>query len=151
MRSWAEWEWLPGAKEALRLLKNFGHPVIIISNQAGIALGEMTEQDLTDIHRRMTAEVLTSGGRIDAIYHCSHGREDGCECRKPRPGMLHRAQRDFNLDLSRTWFFGDDDRDGQAAKAAGCRWARVSEDFSLLDAVRQLVHGELQVAAVSTD
>jgi histidinol-phosphate phosphatase family protein len=151
VRSWAEWEWLPGAKEALRLLKDFGHQAIVISNQAGIALGELTEQDLSDIHRHMTADVLKAGGQIAAIYYCPHGREDGCQCRKPRPGMLHQAQRDFNLDLSRTWFIGDDERDGQAAEAAGCRWARVSEDCSLLDVAQRLVHGELRVASVSKD
>lgn len=137
VHAWADWEWLPGAREALRALKEAGYRTIVISNQAGIARGEMTEADLAAIHAAMREEVRASGGEIDAVYHCPHGWDEGCACRKPQPGMLHRAQRDFHLDLSRVWFIGDDERDGQAAEAAGCPFALVSEQRSLLDVVRQ--------------
>ncbi len=141
VRSWSEWEWLPGAKEALRLFKEAGFRVIVVSNQAGIARGEMTEVDLIKIHERLKQEVQTAGGEIAAIYHCPHGWDEGCECRKPRPGMLYQAQRDFHLDLHRTPFVGDDERDGQAAEAAGCPWVQVSEQQSLLDVTWRLLNG----------
>jgi len=141
--TWGNWEWILGAKEALRLFKEAGYRVIIVSNQAGIARGAMTEEDLAEIHERMEAEVVEAGGRIDAIYYCPHGWDEGCECRKPKPGMLFQAQREFSLDLSRTYFIGDDERDGQAADAAGCPWLLVSDEMSLLDYARQLVHGSL--------
>lgn len=139
VRSWAEFEWLPGAIEALRRLKEAGFRVVIVSNQAGIARGAMTEEDLLDIHRRMVREVTREGGGIDAIYYCPHNWEEGCDCRKPKPGMLLQAQRDFSLDLSRTPFVGDDERDGQAADAAGCPSILVSEQKSLLDAVIEII------------
>lgn len=141
VRTWDEFEWLPGAREALRLFKDAHYRVIVVSNQAGIARGVMTEGDLKRIHKRMQAEVLEAGGRIDAIYYCPHDWDDGCKCRKPRPGMLFQAQRDFNLDLSRTPFIGDDERDVQAGDAAGCPTALVSEGISLGDITARIVNG----------
>lgn len=139
VRTCDEFEWLPGAREALRLFKEAGYRVIIASNQAGIARGAMTERDLLHIHERMKADVLKAGGEIDAIYHCPHCWDEGCECRKPAAGMLFQAQRDFSLDLSHTYFIGDDDRDRQAADTAGCLWARVSGEVPLLNTARKLV------------
>ena len=144
VRSWAEWMWLPGAEEALRLLKEAGYRVIVVSNQPGIARGEMTEAALAEIHQRLKTEVCEAGGEINAIYYCMHDWDEGCECRKPRPGMLYQAQRDFSLDLSRTYFIGDDERDGQAADEAGCPWALVSDEVSLLDLTYRLLTGTLQ-------
>lgn len=127
IRTWAEWRWLPGACHALARFHRAGYRVILISNQAGIALGSVTETALEEIHSRMRADVEKAGGRIDAIYTCPHHWEAGCACRKPKPGMLWAAQRDFHLDLTRTFFLGDDKRDAEAAEAAGCLFAEVSE------------------------
>ncbi len=138
VRKWDEFEWLPGVQGALRLLKEANYRVIVVTNQAGVGRGMMTEEDLFSIHRRMTAEVTASGGRIDAIYYCPHHWADNCECRKPRPGMLFEAQHTFNLDLTRTVFVGDDETDAQAADAAGCMSVPVSSQQSLLDIVRRL-------------
>lgn len=139
VRNWAEFKWLPGAKETLRQLNDAGFKVIIVSNQAGINRGAMTENDLSRIHLQMVKEAEESGGRIDAIYYCPHDWEEGCECRKPRPGMLFQAQHDFNLDLSRTYFIGDDERDAQAADAAGCLAALVSDQNPLVKIVGELI------------
>jgi histidinol-phosphate phosphatase family protein len=138
VRSWQEFEWLPGSKEALALLQQTGFRTLVVSNQAGVARGAMSEGDLLEIHRRMVREATMAGGSIEAIYYCPHGWDEGCECRKPKPGMLFQAQRDFNLDLSRTLFIGDDERDAQAADAAGCPSLLVSEEKTLLQAVQQL-------------
>jgi histidinol-phosphate phosphatase family protein len=145
VRGWDEFEWLPGAKEALRMLHEAHYRVIIISNQAGIGRGAMTRADLTDIHERMKAEAAVVGGRIDAIYYCPHDWEEGCECRKPKPGMLFEAQHDFNLDLSRTLLIGDDERDAQAAEAAGCPGVLVTDNISLIDITHKVVGGTLQL------
>lgn len=126
IRSWEEWQWLPGAVEALVRFHRAGYRVIVISNQAGVALGAMSESMLDEIHAHMRADVEAAGGRIDAIYVCPHHWNAGCPCRKPRPGMLFAAQRDFHLDLSRTFFLGDDRRDAQAAEAAGCLFGEIS-------------------------
>ena len=72
----------------------------------------------------MVREAQRAAGSIDAIFHCPHGWDEGCDCRKPRPGLLYQAQREYELDLTRTVFVGDDDRDAEAALAAGCRFRR---------------------------
>ncbi len=143
VRSWEEFEWLPGAKEALRLFKEANYRVIVASNQAGIGRGSMTEQDVNEIHDKMKEEAMQAGGRIDAIYYCPHDWDDGCECRKPKPGLLFRAQRDLSLDLTRTPFVGDDERDAETADAAGCPSLLVSPEVSLLDIARRLIDRKL--------
>lgn len=142
VRSWAEWEWLPGALEALRAFRSAGWRVAVITNQAGVARGALTGQDLEAIHARMRAEAEQAGGRIEAVYACTHGWDEGCDCRKPAPGMIFEAQREWTLDLSRTWFLGDDDRDAEAAARAGCRFLRIGEGLPLLAAAAQLLAGE---------
>lgn len=139
VRAWSEFEWLPGAQEAFRTLREAGFRVILVTNQAGIARAAMSEEDVKQIHERLRSEVNKIGGQIDAIYFCPHGWDSTCECRKPRPGMLFQAQRDFHLDLSRTFFIGDDDRDGQTADAAGCPFLRVTDEHPLLYCVRELL------------
>lgn len=134
-----EFHWLPGALQALELLHTAGYRVVVVSNQAGIARGVMSETDLADIHRAMSEQAAAAGARIDKIYYCPHDWDGGCECRKPRPGMLFQAQRDLNLDLTRTYLLGDDDRDAEAADRAGCLFGKISEDQSLLDWVRALL------------
>ncbi len=140
VRSWTDWRWLDGALDALRRFAEAGWRVVVITNQAGIARGAMTENDLAAIHERMVGEAREAGGRIDAIYHCPHGWDEGCECRKPRPGMLFEAQRAFDLDLSRVYFIGDDERDGQAADAAGCPFAMVSEESPLIQVADRILN-----------
>jgi D-glycero-D-manno-heptose 1,7-bisphosphate phosphatase len=131
--------WLPGAIEALQSLAAAGYRFVVVSNQAGIARGAMTFEDLDQVEARMRSDLARVGVTIDRWYYCPHGWDEGCECRKPRPGMLFQAQRDLHLDLTRTLFVGDDDRDGQAADAAGCRFAQVGEARSFLDIARELV------------
>ena len=151
---WEDFEWLPGVETALRLLRENGYRVVIVSNQAGIGRGVMTDEDLASIHHAMAAQVAAAGGRIDAIYYCPHDWDAGCECRKPRPGMLFQAQRELNLDLSRTFFVGDDERDAAAAESAGCLFAMISEARSLLQWVHELLtnqsmeekHGEANLS-----
>jgi D-glycero-D-manno-heptose 1,7-bisphosphate phosphatase len=139
VRSWSDWTWCEGALEALRLLHDAGYRCLIASNQAGIGRGVMSEADLASVHDRMKQEVAQAGGWIDAIYWCPHNWDDGCDCRKPKPGLLHQAQRDFHLDLTRTPFIGDDERDAATAVAAGCPFRRVNGDHSLLEITRQLL------------
>lgn len=139
VRSWSEFRWLPGAREALKLFADAGYRVVVVTNQPGIARGSLSMDALEDIHRRMSADAAASGGRIDRIYVCPHNWDEGCECRKPRPGMLFAAQRDLDLDLSRTFLIGDDERDEAAAKAAGAPSRLASESMTLLDHARALL------------
>jgi histidinol-phosphate phosphatase family protein len=143
VRTWEEFHWLPGAKEALQVFKQNGYRVAVVSNQAGVGRGLMTEAGLAEINRRMRQEAEQAGGDIAAIYHCPHDWNAGCECRKPKPGLLFRAQKELHLDLTQTLFIGDDERDQAAAEAAGCRFAMVTADDSLLKISRKVVtHAE---------
>jgi D-glycero-D-manno-heptose 1,7-bisphosphate phosphatase len=134
-----EFVWLPGALGALRLLTEAGYQLFVISNQAGVARGAMTEADLMAVEERMLGDARAAGGRIDGTYYCRHDWDAGCACRKPLPGMLFQAQRDHFLDLSRTPFIGDDDRDGEAAQLAGAPFIQVTDDRSLLAVTESLL------------
>jgi D-glycero-D-manno-heptose 1,7-bisphosphate phosphatase len=136
--------WLPGSLDALRTLNDAGWQVIVVSNQAGIARGAMTEEDLTAVHDRMLRDIRDAGGAITALYHCPHDWDEGCACRKPKPGMLLSAQRDYDLDLTRTFFIGDDKRDAEAAIAAGCRPALVGDGATLQQLTASLLAGTLE-------
>lgn len=138
-------EWLPGALDAVRRLTEAGIRLIVISNQAGVARGAMTQDDLAAVEAAMRADIEAAGGAIEAFFYCVHGWDDGCECRKPRPGMLYQAQRQYDLDLTRTPFIGDDERDGEAAEAAGCPFLLVTDDTSLADLTTHMLRGGLTV------
>lgn len=135
-----EFVWKDGALEALRLFAQAGWRTFVVSNQAGIARGAMTHDDLDAVHARMLRDVAQAGGRIDGIYVCPHGWDDGCACRKPKPGMLLAAQREHDLDLTRTTFVGDDERDAIAAAAAGAPSVLVDDTTSLADVAQRLIH-----------
>ncbi|MBF0232715.1 MAG: HAD-IIIA family hydrolase [Desulfamplus sp.] len=136
---WDQFKWLDGALEALKLLKIARYRIIIITNQAGIARGMVSESSLLKIHENMIRDAVESGGGIDAVYYCPHGWDDDCDCRKPKPGLLYKAQRKFHLDLSKIFFIGDDVRDQKAAVAAGCKSILVSLQYSLLKAVKEKI------------
>jgi D-glycero-D-manno-heptose 1,7-bisphosphate phosphatase len=135
----AGFEWLPGSLEALRLLHSAGYTIIVASNQAGIARGRLSVETLDAIHGAMREQARAAGGAVDAIYYCPHDWNAGCECRKPRPGLLFQAQRELSLDLTRTCFLGDDERDLQAAEAAGAPARLVTPERPLLEHVRGLL------------
>ena len=118
-----DWEWIPGAIDAIALLKRAGFLVILVTNQAGIARGLYEERDLARLHARVSADVTASGASIDGFYHCPHhpdfGTKEKCKCRKPLPGMIHQASSEFDIDLKRSWLVGDKASDIQAGLAAG--------------------------------
>lgn len=131
--------WLEGAKESIKLLNDHHYRVIMITNQPGIARGNLTEETLHAIHKRMQDELALIDAYIDRIYYCPHNWDEGCDCRKPKPGMLYQAQKDYSLNLTECILIGDDDRDIEAGKAAGCSTYQVTENRSLLQIVKELV------------
>lgn len=139
-----QFRWLPGVLDSLVRLHHAGWRVIVVTNQAGIARGAMTEVDHAAVTRRMLADVEAAGGRITQVYHCPHDWDAGCACRKPAPGMLVQAQRDHHLDLTRTFFIGDDVRDAQAAEAAGSKSALVDAAHPLPQLIDRLMAGDLE-------
>lgn len=136
VRSWSEFQWIPGSLDALKMFTESGYKIIVVTNQPGIARGHLTKPDLDNIHAQMIQDAKAHGSNIDHVYHCPHGWNDGCFCRKPQPGMLFEAQKDHHLDLSNTLFIGDDDRDEQASIAAQCRFKLVTDSSNLIDIAR---------------
>jgi D-glycero-D-manno-heptose 1,7-bisphosphate phosphatase len=120
VKSWAEFEFLPQALEGLREINRMGAPVVVVTNQSAVGRGLLSEADLGAIHERMVSEIAAAGGRIDAIYACLHTPADGCDCRKPAPGLILRATADLGLRIECSVMVGDSVSDLQAARAAGC-------------------------------
>ncbi len=120
-----EWEWIPGAIDAIAALRKAGFLVIVITNQAGIARGYYDEASMNHLHTIINMELQKYGTTIDGFYHCPHHPEFGkvreCECRKPMPGMIDKARQDFDIDLSRSWLVGDKAIDVQTGIAAGVK------------------------------
>lgn len=115
-----EWIPIPGSLEAIGRLSQAGWTVVIASNQSGIARGLLTMENLGAIHARMRQEAARLGGHIDAIFFCPHGPDDGCACRKPRPGMLQDIAQRLDVHLDNVPVVGDSLRDLQAAAACHC-------------------------------
>lgn len=112
---------LSGAAEAVARLTAAGWPVFLFTNQAGVGRGCLTLETLEAIHARLCAEIGAAGGHLTSIYACIHAPEAGCDCRKPKPGLLLQAAAEHSLDLSACYVVGDSPRDIAAAHAAGCR------------------------------
>jgi histidinol-phosphate phosphatase family protein len=134
-----EWKWANGALGGLVELRRRGYRVIVVTNQAGITTGDLSQPGLDQIHTKMVREVREAGGDIEHIYFCPHHWDDNCNCRKPNPGMLLQAHRDFLIDLTKTPFVGDSDSDELAAKSVGCPFYYVRDDTTLLDVVKSLL------------
>jgi D-glycero-D-manno-heptose 1,7-bisphosphate phosphatase len=109
-------EILPGVAQALGALKARGYVLVVVTNQPDVARGTARRESVEDIHARIRSELC-----LDAILTCFHDNCDDCDCRKPRPGLLLRAARDFDLDLASSFMIGDRWRDVEAGERAGCR------------------------------
>lgn len=120
-----ELEILPGVPEAVRMLNDGGYAVLVVTNQAGIGKGVISREALEGIHAELRRLVGAMGGALAEFYVCPHRPEESCRCRKPRPGLVEQAQREWGFDLATTYFVGDARRDVEAARAAGCLPAYV--------------------------
>ncbi len=120
-------EFLPGVLESFKQLGEAGYKILIITNQPGIARGDLSETDLGAIHDKLRSAMEEQGVRESGIYYCPHNWDDGCPCRKPEPGMLFEAAQDHHLLLSQYYFVGDDERDVQAGQTAGTKTIFIGE------------------------
>jgi D-glycero-D-manno-heptose 1,7-bisphosphate phosphatase len=124
-----DFNWLPGVKEAIKYLNDLGYLVIVVTNQAGIARGYYSEQQMHELHEFINKELAEIGAHIDAYYYCPHHPTEGkppylqdCDCRKPKPGLILRAAKDWDIDLEASIGIGDKDSDIQAFEGAGLKY-----------------------------
>src|SRR5690348_5867615 len=118
---WSQFAFLPGIRVALKQLTTLGLPIIIISNQAAVGKGLLSCDGIREITSRMQQVLLNDGTLLSAAYYCPHRADEECGCRKPSPGLLVAAARDFNIDLTHSVCIGDSDTDVAAAHAVGAR------------------------------
>lgn len=149
---------IDGVSDAIKKINNSGYLAIVITNQPVIARGEVTVQELDKIHRKMETELGKDGAYINGLYYCPHHPHKGyageipefkieCDCRKPKPGLILRAAKDFNIELNKSWMIGDGENDVKAGKAAGCKTILIGndafdQDYSakdLLDAINMII------------
>jgi D-glycero-D-manno-heptose 1,7-bisphosphate phosphatase len=133
-----EIEFVPGALEGLKVLRDAGFALVLVTNQSGIARRYFDEATLERVHERLNAMLAAEGLRLEAIYHCPHGPNDGCDCRKPAPGLVLRAMRELGFAPDEAVFLGDGVADMEAAAAAGVAGVRVApEAVDFLAAARR--------------
>lgn len=144
-------ELLPGAAKAIQLINNSGYLAVLVTNQPQIARGELTFEELDEIHKKLETLLGREGAYLDALYFCPHHPDKGfdgergeykteCSCRKPAPGMLLKAAEDYNIDLAASYMIGDSARDEQAGIKAGCKKSvRLADGKSLYDTVCKLL------------
>ncbi len=118
---------LPGVVEGLRELRAAGFALAIVSNQSGIGRGYYEQRDFDAIQARLVADLSAQGVEIEATYFCPHTPDAGCECRKPEPGMLRRAERELAAHLPTSWVVGNAAGDVELARRAGCRAVYVGD------------------------
>jgi histidinol-phosphate phosphatase family protein len=119
VKSWAEFEFLPGVLDAFAQLHEAGTRVVVVTNQSAVGRGLVPQEVLSDIHRRMTAALRAAGGHIEATYVCPHIPDAGCRCRKPATELFYRASADLDIALRGSVVVGDARSDIEAARAFG--------------------------------
>lgn len=139
LRKIDEFELLDGAAEAIKKINALGYLAVVVTNQPVIARGEVSVEELEEIHKKMETLLGQEGAYLDAIYYCPHHPHKGyegelpelkidCGCRKPKPGMLIKAAEEFHIDLEASWMIGDGENDIKAGKAAGCHTVLIGKE-----------------------
>ena len=116
---------------AIRRLNDASMAVIVVTNQSGVARGYFPELLVREVNERMGRELNAAGARLDGVYFCPHSSADGCDCRKPKTGMLERAAKELSLDISRSFVVGDRYSDMELAFRAGCKSIFVRTGYGL--------------------
>ena len=119
VKAWEEVRFFPGVFEALARLAATPFHIVITTNQSPIGRGILTRAQVEAISRRLVAEIETHGGRVEGVYYCPHRPDEGCDCRKPKPGLLLQAAQELDLDLGKSYLVGDAVSDVEAALAVG--------------------------------
>ncbi|UCE37026.1 MAG: D-glycero-beta-D-manno-heptose 1,7-bisphosphate 7-phosphatase [Thermoplasmata archaeon] len=116
---------LPNSPKAIKLLNENGFKVIVVTNQSGVARGYFSKEDLENVNNHLRDELLNEGAVVDGIYFCPHHPDDGCDCRKPKTGMIVEAKADFDIEVSSSFIVGDKLLDLETGRKMGCKTVLV--------------------------
>ena len=144
IKTWKEFQFIKGVQPALKQFHQAGIPVVVITNQSAIGRGLVTEGELSVIHNRMVNAVEKSGGRISKIYYCPHHPDAHCRCRKPRIGLLKKAAKELDLDLTKCVLVGDNLKDILAGNRAGCRTVLVQTGQGK-ESLKKILEGKTKI------
>lgn len=156
LRNIDDFELIEGVAEAIKLINQSGYLAIVVTNQPVIARGEVTWEELNEIHKKMATLLGKEGAYVDGIYICPHHPDKGfegerqeykidCDCRKPKPGLLLQAAKDFNIDLSESYMIGDSHRDVEAGENAGVKKSiliKENNENGLLSIINEIIKDE---------
>lgn len=120
VKSEDEFDFLPGALEAVARLTQTGCTTVVISNQAGVGRGLISCADLDRINEKMLRGISEHGGELAGLYYCTHRKDEDCDCRKPKAGLFHKASKELGFRLEGSYFIGDTKSDLEAGMRAGC-------------------------------
>ena len=151
IKCWAEFHFIPGSLDAIARLTRGGCSVIVITNQSAVNRQMVTLEDLEAMHRRLSQAVSDSGGRITDIFVCPHRPDEGCDCRKPKPGLIFSARDRYGIDLSNAVMVGDSVKDILAGQAAGCGRTVLVQTGNGMTAIQSLEETGQRPDHVATD
>lgn len=135
-----ELEIFPNVAKAIKLLKNQGFFIVVVSNQSAINRGLTSHDNVKAIHNKLQEFLQQNETSIDAFYYCPHRPDENCECRKPKPGLLLKAIKELKIDPSQSWIIGNNESDITAGKNVGCRTIKVDSPTNLDAAIEQILN-----------
>jgi D-glycero-D-manno-heptose 1,7-bisphosphate phosphatase len=144
IKSWDDFKFIPGAEDAIKLMRDSGFKIIVITNQSQISRGIATQDAVDNIHANMKKALEERGVVIDAIYLCTHHPDENCNCRKPKPGMVEQAAKDLDIDLLQSYVVGDAAKDIMMGNAVGCKTVFVKTGEMETGETIVLENGELE-------
>lgn len=124
-KSYKDFQIFPESIEVVRILKKAGYLIVVVTNQPDISTGLISKSELKKMHRDLKKTL-----DIDEIFHCPHTDEKGCKCRKPKPGMIHKAKKKWGIDLNKSYLVGDQWKDIEAGRSAGVMTILVKRSYS---------------------
>lgn len=151
VKSWSEFEFLPGSIEAIRNLTVSGFATILITNQSAVNRRLISDSELQTIHTHMKAALRRRDGHIQDIFFCPHRPDERCACRKPKAGLIHQAQSKYRIDLSQSFMVGDNAKDIECARNAGCGCAILVQSGLGADAAEILAARDIHPDFIARD
>ena len=140
VKSISELEIYPNVAKNIKLLKDAGFLVIVVTNQSAVNRGIITHEIVNQIHNSIQVHLKKYGTFLDGFYYCPHTPDENCNCRKPKSGLLEKAILELNVDLNSSWMIGDRDSDVEASNSIGCKAIKISDNFSLDNAVKKILN-----------